>query len=264
MARRTENVAFGPWVGNPSPGILGASVRPGALPAWFAYHTLDCFMCFSATASFAAAGAVTVGGVTALRSVRHPSQMVVAAIPLFFGIHQFAEGVLWVALSQPAYAAWQRPAMFTFLFFAEVVWPAWVPLAILALEQDASRRKALQGLLILGILLAAARMYGLVAYPAGANITREHIQYHLDSPFLFRRISDVGYALVTMLPPLIAGNRWARFLGLMILLSFVFSKIFFYQTFISVWCFFAALISALVVLIVRRVGRDATPAEAAA
>ena len=93
-------------------------------------------MCFSAAASFAAAGVTSVAGGAALRGVQRRSQLLLAAIPLIFAIHQFAEGVLWLGLTQPQHAAWQRPAMFAFLVFAEVVWPFWVPLAVLAIEED--------------------------------------------------------------------------------------------------------------------------------
>lgn len=208
-------------------------------------------MCFSATASFAAAGLTSIAGGAAMHGARRRSQMLLAAIPLLFAIHQFAEGVLWLGLTQPQHAAWQRPAMFTFLFFAEVVWPSWVPLAVLALEEDPARRKVLRGLLALGIVLSLVRVYGLVAYPVSAAISGSHIQYRLDAPFALRRIGDVCYAIVTVVPPLVSGTRLVRWLGVLIVVSLVVSKLLFYETFISTWCFFAALISALVVVAVR-------------
>lgn len=208
-------------------------------------------MCFSATASFAAAGLTSIAGGAAMHGARRRSQMLLAAIPLWFAMHQFAEGLLWLGLTQPQHAAWQRPAMFTFLFFAEVVWPSWVPLAMLALEEDPARRKVLRALLALGIVLSVVRVYGLVAYPVSAAISGSHIQYRLDAPFALRRIGDVCYAIVTVVPPLVSSTRLVRWLGVLLVISLVLSKLLFYQTFISTWCFFAALISALVVLAVR-------------
>lgn len=209
-------------------------------------------MCFSASASFAAAGAVSVAGVAALRTAKKPSHMLLAAIPLIFAVHQFAEGVLWLALSRVEHVAWTQPAMLTFLTFGEVVWPFWVPLAILALEDDPRRRNVLSALLALGIIVAVARAYGLRADPVSASIAGHHIQYRIDSPLPFRRITDVAYVLVTVLPPFVSSIKLMRWIGLILLASLVVSKIFFYQTFISVWCFFAALMSVLVVLIVMR------------
>lgn len=208
-------------------------------------------MCFSATASFAAAGLTSIAGGAAMHGARRRSQMLLAAIPLLFAMHQFAEGLLWLGLTQPQHAAWQRPAMLTFLFFAEVVWPLWVPLAILAVEEAPARRKVLSALLLVGVGLALTRVYGLVSYPVSAAIAGQHIQYRLDQPFTLRRIADVCYVIVTVMPPLLSSARMVRWLGVLLLASLVFSKLLFYETFISTWCFFAALISALVVAVVR-------------
>jgi hypothetical protein len=208
-------------------------------------------MCFSATASFAATGVTSLAGAAALHGAQRRSQMLLAAIPILFAVHQFAEGVLWLGLTQPQHAAWQRPAMFTFLFFAEVVWPTWVPLAMLALEEDPGRRKVLRALLALGIVLSLVRVYGLVAYPVSAAISGSHIQYRLDAPFALRRLGDVCYAIVTVVPPFVSSTKLVRWIGVLILVSAVASKLLFYETFISTWCFFAALISALVVVAAR-------------
>jgi len=215
-------------------------------------------MCFSATASFAAAGVTSIAGGAALHRARR-SQLLLAAIPLLFAIHQFAEGLLWLGLTQPQHAAWQRPAMLTFLFFGEVVWPVWVPLAILAVEDDPARQQVLRALLLLGVVLALSRAYGLIAYPVSAAIAGQHIQYRLDAPFTPRRIADVCYAIVTVVPPLVSSIRLVRWLGVLLLASLVFSKLLFYETFISTWCFFAALISALVVAVVRSRRRRGAP-----
>jgi hypothetical protein len=209
-------------------------------------------MCFSASASFAATGVVSVAGVAALGSAKKPSHLLLGAIPLFFAVHQFAEGVLWLALSGGEHAAWRQPAMFTFLIVGRVVWPFWIPLAILGVEEDPARRKVLWALLSLGVSLAVAETYGLLAYPVSASIAGQHVQYRLDSPLPFRWAVDTCYVLVTVLPPFASSIRLTRTLGMLVLVSFIVSKIFYYQYFISVWCFFAALISAMVVAVVRR------------
>jgi hypothetical protein len=221
-------------------------------------------MCFSATASFAAAGVTTVAGGVAMRAAHRPAQRLLAAIPVLFALHQGAEGFLWVALTHPEHAAWAQTAMFAFLVVAEVVWPLWVPLTIWTLEADPGRKRWLTALLVLGCALALTRAYGLVAYPVSAGILGQHIQYRLDAPFLVRRIGDVAYALATVAPPLVSSNRLVRVLGLLVLASLVLSKIFFYQTVISVWCFFAAVISALVVVVVKRRAVESQPLPAAA
>jgi hypothetical protein len=218
-------------------------------------------MCFSASASFAASGLTTVAGVAALGWARKPAHRLLGAVPLLFAIHQFAEGVLWLALSSPEHAAWADPAILTYLIVAKVVWPIWVPLAILALEADPGRRKLLGALLVVGVLLAPALAYGLGAYPVSANIAGPHVQFRQDSPLPFRWVTDLVYPLVTVLPPLVASNRLTRLVGVLMLASLVLTKIFFYYYFASVWCFFAAIISVLVILIVRVGPAGITPPQ---
>lgn len=217
-------------------------------------------MCFSATASFAAAGVAAVAGGGATAWASRPAHYLLAGIPLFFAVHQAGEGVLWLALSPPGHAAWVRPAIFTYLAVAEVVWPFWVPLSIWALERASPRPLALSVLLGLGIVLAIAQAYGLWAYPVSATISGDHIQYRIDSPAAFRWTTDVAYGLVTVLPPLLSRIRLMRLLGVAVLVSLIIAKIFFYSTFISVWCFFAAFVSALLAVVVWR-GSRATVAQ---
>ena len=208
-------------------------------------------MCFSAGASFAATGATAVAGAAAVNWAKKPSQMLLGAIPLFFAVHQFAEGVLWVALSNEEHAAWAQPAISTYLIVSKVVWPAWVPLSVLAVEEDPGRRRLLSALLILGAVLALAMAYGLNAYPVSANIAGSHVQYRQDSPLPFRWITDIAYAVAIVLPPLLSSIKLMRFVGLVLLASLIVSKLFFYHYFASVWCFFAALISVMLVVVVR-------------
>ena len=56
-------------------------------------------MCFSATASFAAAGVLGTIGVATLRHVREPRSLLFASVPMLFAVHQFAEGMVWLGLN---------------------------------------------------------------------------------------------------------------------------------------------------------------------
>ena len=77
-------------------------------------------MCFSAGASFAASAVTAVAGVAAFSVAKKPAFRLLAAIPIFFALHQLAEGVLWMTLGGDVDAAWQGPAMFTFLALPEL------------------------------------------------------------------------------------------------------------------------------------------------
>lgn len=82
-------------------------------------------MCFSAAASFGASATLTGVGVLAARQVTAPNQRAFAAIPVIFAIQQFVEGFVWLSLTQESWAEWTRLSTFSFLFFAEVLWPMW-------------------------------------------------------------------------------------------------------------------------------------------
>lgn len=87
-------------------------------------------MCFSATASFAAGTAlIAVGGVS-LRRSRGKAELPFALVPLLFGVQQLSEGLLWLSFSNdlPLLKSW---ATYAFSLFSHVLWPTFVPFAIL-------------------------------------------------------------------------------------------------------------------------------------
>ena len=55
-------------------------------------------MCFSASASFVAAGVIGTIGLATLRHVREPRTLLFAAVPLLFAFHQLCEGFDWLGL----------------------------------------------------------------------------------------------------------------------------------------------------------------------
>lgn len=97
-------------------------------------------MCFSASASFGAGFVLAVIGVATIKKTQHPSQLLFASIPLIFGVQQIAEGILWLTLPNPDYVNTQKIFTYVFLFFAQIVWPIWVPIAIMLLEKNATRK----------------------------------------------------------------------------------------------------------------------------
>ncbi|MDQ1435528.1 MAG: hypothetical protein QOF59_2344, partial [Actinomycetota bacterium] len=55
-------------------------------------------MCFSPDADAVVGGIVVVIGLDALRHVREPKQIVLASLPLLFGLHQIDEAFVWWGL----------------------------------------------------------------------------------------------------------------------------------------------------------------------
>ncbi|MDP2370567.1 DUF6629 family protein [Rhodoferax sp.] len=205
-------------------------------------------MCFSASASFTA-GAVLLGvGTLTLRSAlatRQRCALPFAAIPLLFAIQQLIEGVIWLTF---AVEVTRLNAVMThvYSFFSHVLWPVYVPVAVLMMEPVAWRRRALTAFVAAGAAVGAYLLYVLVAFPVVSKPTGQHIEY--DSPHFFAAVTMTLYLFSTALSPLLSTHRMVGVFGVLALLSFGAAYAFYTTWFISVWCFFAALLSAVVYL----------------
>jgi flagellar biosynthesis protein FliR len=71
----------------------------------------------------------------------------------------------------------QKIATFIFLFFAQILWPMWVPIAILLLEKS-NMRKAIQRILVgAGLIVGCYLAYCLLTFSVEAKIIGYHIAY---------------------------------------------------------------------------------------
>ena len=208
-------------------------------------------MCFSATASFTA-GAVLLGvGTLTLRSAlasRHSRQrcdLPFAAIPLLFAIQQLIEGVIWLTFRFDA-PLLNSVMTHVYSFFSHVLWPVYVPAAVLLTEPAGWRRRGLIAFVAAGAALGAYLLYVLVAFPIVSRPTGQHIEYV--SPHFFAAVTMTLYLLSTAVSPLLSTHRMVVAFGALALLSFGAAYAFYATWFISVWCFFAALLSAVIYL----------------
>ena len=208
-------------------------------------------MCFSAEASFGASAVLLGIGVVSTNMCATTPQRVLASIPFIFGVQQFAEGILWLSLSHPGFAHLNYIASDTFLFFAQVVWPTIVPLAVLLLEKDARNKKVLGAMLGLGMLVSSWLGYCLLTYPVDAEISCSHILYTTHFPPYMKHMG-VLYLIPTVFPSIISSIKRLRLLGVVILVSYIVARIFSQYYLISVWCFFAALISLVALSVIMK------------
>lgn len=208
-------------------------------------------MCFSAGASFTAGVVLTAVGAATLKKVNKPSQVVFASITLFFAVQQFAEGVLWLTMTHPGYPGLQTITTQVFIVMARVIWPAMIPLSVLLLEKNGTRKKILGALLLVGLCIALTNIYSLYFYPVHAVSCCSHLVYQNDQPVAFGKVGLALYFLVTVIPLLVSGIRRMYVLGIIMGLSFIVSAVFYLKSLTSVWCFFAAVISFVIYFIVR-------------
>lgn len=207
-------------------------------------------MCFSAGASFGAGAVLSVIGVASIKKAKAPGQIIFASIPLIFAVQQITEGFLWLALTYSNFAFLKQLTTCIFLFFAQVVWPIWVPYAILKLESKERRRTSEKILVGIGGIVSIYLAYCLVTFPVEAKVIGYHISYDQNYPAVFSRYCGFLYIVATIVPPFFSRIRRMWMLGTTILISYLITTFFYTDYIVSVWCFFASVISIAVYVII--------------
>ena len=204
-------------------------------------------MCFSASASFGASALLAGAGILAIKKVESRKMLPFAATPLLFSVHQFSEGMVWLTFSNPDLASWQQAATYFYLFIAQLTWPLWVPFVVWLMEPDQARKKLISYFMWIGGAFSIYLLYCFINYEVSAVVESSHIRYQMHFPNLALR--RVFYFLATIVPIFLSSLRYMKLLGGAFLGSLILTFIFYTLCVISVWCFFAALLSALVLLV---------------
>lgn len=148
-------------------------------------------MCFSASASFGAGAVLTVISVASIKKTNTTPHLLFASIPFVFGVQQITEGILWLSLPNSGFVYTQKIFTHIFLFFAQIVWPLWVPIAILRLEKKNTRTFIQKALVGAGAIAGLYLAYCLINYHVEAKIIGHHIIYIQNYPVSFRNICIV-------------------------------------------------------------------------
>lgn len=206
-------------------------------------------MCFSAEASFAVGAALVPAGVYCMWSaaVKKPSYLGLATAPLFFGVQQISEGFVWNAINDQTDA---RPASLFFLFFALAFWPFWFPVLTTLMEPQPKRK-----VLFAFMSVLASAWFWILFYPLlsgqvsfETNVDHHSIAYVYDGLPVYQYVDKgplrVLYFMSVALPPLLGSESWGRIPGLVLGASAVFAAIVYHYAFVSVWCFFAAVLAS--------------------
>lgn len=210
-------------------------------------------MCFSATASFSAGIALAVIGTASIKKVRHASQTMFALIPFIFAIQQFSEGFLWLSIPSVQWSYLQTGITYFYLIIAQIIWPVWVPVAILLLEKEQTRKQMQRILVAIGMLVSMYLTYCLFHFNIRSEIDCYHIAYVQTYPESFRVMGGLLYIIATILPPFFSHIRRMWWLGIMVFISYVITTVFYESYLVSVWCFFASVISLSVYLIMSEI-----------
>lgn len=223
-------------------------------------------MCFSATASFGASAVLGSIGVFAISKAKTKPQKLFGTIPLLFAVQQLTEGLLWLSIKNSDLNEWQPLFTYTFLVFAMAVWPFWIPMTIRLLEKDERKKRIINIFVGIGTFVAIGVCFILFSYPvkvvtpfcftcpdsATASV-RDHLHYEFYIPTLIKKLIvafTVLYIAATIITPFISSIKKMKWLGIVFLASYLFAVVFYNGFVISVWCFFAALLSFVVLWII--------------
>lgn len=193
-------------------------------------------MCYSAEASFVAAVALIVTGIVLVVRCYNSKKLFLALIPIFFGIQQFAEGIVWVGLMSGSYSF---GAQYLYLFFAEMFWPVWIPLAFAIVEKVPWRRILMGVLGVIGLGFFFKIGYNFLVYGGVKALVCGHSINYGKAPPFFQAV----YALIVMAPFFLSTIRKMWVLGIANALAFVIATLLYNYAFISVWCAFAAVLA---------------------
>lgn len=209
-------------------------------------------MCYSAEVSFASASTLIPMGVYCLRAaaVKAPRYWPLAAIPLFFGIQQVAEGLVWTGVARADRPMVAVAAQF-YLFFAMAFWPTWFSLSAFLIETRSALRRCLAAWTVLstGWFFIYYLPMALGAIPVEVLVVRHSIRY--EHPWDAAALSVTArtglrllYLFTAAVPLLLTSERRKLYLPVALgTASAVVAAWSFDYAFTSVWCLLAAVCS---------------------
>ena len=203
-------------------------------------------MCFSATANFVGSAALGAVGVVTITRVKHRRELLFAALPLLFAIHQFIEGFVWLGLDgilSPAVAHNMGAAL---MLYAQGLLPYLLPLSVWLFEPDKNSRQRMLPFFALGGATTLYILWALTAFPTDVYVKSNSIVYM--NPATNNTAVGVLYVIATCGSLFFSKIRMMVLFGaanLIILLAVMEVKRY---AFTSLWCAYAAVASIIILV----------------
>lgn len=198
-------------------------------------------MCFSAEASFSATILLGVSGIALVNKFKRSGKLFLALIPIFFAIQQFSEGMLWLSLNSgnEGNIFFENLYQKTYMFFAYLFWPVWIPIAYLMSEKIEWRRSIMSVCLMLGMMFYCYVAFG---YFSSTEEITPRIVGHSIVYAQGSNIAKLIYVAIILLAIFSSSipNMWV--VGVLTGLSFFAADYFYTYAYASVWCFASAII----------------------
>lgn len=213
-------------------------------------------MCFSPETSYGLGALLLAGGGVSLYKAlkTSPRYIPMAVMPILVGIQQIGEGAVWTGLNTGCEPA-TRAGTFTFLFFAWVVWPFWVPFMTWVLEPDRDHRRILTGFMIAGAAWGLSMYLPYLWHPEWVQVQIRHASigysHHLWAEnYVPAMALYAAYLSIIGLAPVISSHLHVKLFGLALIVATLVTYALYTYAETSVLCFFAGAMTMLLIGIV--------------
>lgn len=183
-------------------------------------------------------------GVATFARVKHKRELLFAALPTFFAIHQFIEGFVWLGLDGILSPAVTHGMGLAFAVYAQGLLPILMPLSVVLFEPDGKGRRRMLPFLALGMVTGLYMLWALLAFPLRIYIQQNSIVYVNDGTnyttlAAFYIIATCGSLFFSKVRPMVLFGA----ANLAILLIVMAVKRY---AFTSLWCAYAAIASVII------------------
>lgn len=201
-------------------------------------------MCFSATANFVGSGVLAAAGVVTLTRVRHRRELLFAALPTLFAIHQLIEGFVWLGLDGMFSSAVTHGMGAAFMLYAQGLLPLLLPLSVHQFEADRSSRQRMLPFVVLGGGTTLYILWALTAFPTEVYVQGKSIVYINQATnnttvavlYVIATCGSLFFSKIKMMVVFGAVNL-AILLVVMVMRRYAFT---------SLWCAYAAVASIII------------------
>ncbi len=201
-------------------------------------------MCFSATANFVGSGVLGAVGAVTLTKVKHRRELLFAALPTLFAVHQFTEGFVWLGLDGILSPAVAHDMGAAFMLYAQGLLPFLLPLSVFMFEADRKSRGRMLPFVVLGGATALYILWALTAFPLQLYVKGNSIVYINQATnntavailYVIATCGSLFFSKIRMMAIFGAAN-------LAILLAVMEFKRY---AFTSLWCAYAAIASVII------------------
>jgi len=189
-------------------------------------------------------GVLGAVGVVTLTKVKHRRELLFAALPTLFAIHQFIEGFVWLGLDGILSPTVAHDMGAAFMLYAQGLLPFLLPLSVLLFEPNAKSRSRMLPFLVLGGATTLYILWALTAFPLQLYIRGNSIVYinqatNNTAVALLYVIATCGSLFFSKIKMMIIFGA-ANLAILLVVMEFK------RYAFTSLWCFYAAVASVII------------------